>query len=212
MRFLADESCDFAVVRALREEGHDVLAVAEAARGAKDPEVVRLARDQGRVLLTEDKDFGWYVYASGEGGVGVVLIRFPAAARRLLAQRGSRGRAEPDRTPVAILHRDRARLCASESDSAARPPVLIRHAILTSLDATRDGASAAQTGSPAAGQYPALPSETPTRFEAATDTFDYVKRDVMIPITKLPSEMRRCTLKRNWTGARGRGGHHLPFR
>jgi hypothetical protein len=29
MRFLADESCDFAVVRALRAAGHDVLAVAE---------------------------------------------------------------------------------------------------------------------------------------------------------------------------------------
>lgn len=84
MRFLADESCDFAIVRALRNEGHDVLAVADAARGAKDAEVVRLARDEGRVLLTEDKDFGWYVYAAGEGGVGVVLIRFPAASRRLL--------------------------------------------------------------------------------------------------------------------------------
>jgi hypothetical protein len=29
MRFLADECCDFAVVRALREHGHDVLAVSE---------------------------------------------------------------------------------------------------------------------------------------------------------------------------------------
>lgn len=82
MQFLADESCDFAVVQALRRGGHDVLAVAEVARGAKDPEVVRLTREQGRVLLTEDKDFGWHVYASGEGGIGVVLIRFPANARR----------------------------------------------------------------------------------------------------------------------------------
>jgi predicted nuclease of predicted toxin-antitoxin system len=82
--FLADESCDFAVVRALRDGGHDVLAVAEVARGAKDPEVVRLARDEGRVLLTEDKDFGWYVYAAGERGVGVVLIRFPSGSRRVL--------------------------------------------------------------------------------------------------------------------------------
>ena len=41
---------------------------------------------------------------------------------------------------------------------------------------------AAQTGSPAGAQYPGLPSETPTRFEAATDSFDYVKRDVMIPM------------------------------
>ena len=29
MLFLADESCDFAVVRALRGAGHDVLAVAD---------------------------------------------------------------------------------------------------------------------------------------------------------------------------------------
>jgi predicted nuclease of predicted toxin-antitoxin system len=84
MLFLADESCDFAVVRALRDGGHDVLAVAEAARGAKDPEVVRLARDEGRVLLTEDKDFGWYVYVAGEREVGVVLIRFPSGSRRVL--------------------------------------------------------------------------------------------------------------------------------
>lgn len=29
LRFLADESCDFAVVRALRAEGHDVDAISE---------------------------------------------------------------------------------------------------------------------------------------------------------------------------------------
>ena len=31
-------------------------------------------------------------------------------------------------------------------------------------------------------QYPGLPSETPTKFVAVTDSFDYVKRDVMIPM------------------------------
>jgi len=50
MRFLADESCDFAVVRALRAENHDVLAVAQVARGAKDPDVVRL--EPGRVRVS----------------------------------------------------------------------------------------------------------------------------------------------------------------
>ena len=39
--------------------------------------------------------------------------------------------------------------------------------------------SAAQTPPP---QYPALPSETPAKFEPVTDGFDYVKRDVMIPM------------------------------
>jgi predicted nuclease of predicted toxin-antitoxin system len=82
MRFLADESCDFAVVRALRAAGHDVLAIGEVARGAKDTEVIRLAQAEGRVLLTEDRDFGRLVYAGGQAGAGVVFLRFPAPARR----------------------------------------------------------------------------------------------------------------------------------
>lgn len=36
MRFLADESCDVAVVRALREAGHDVTSVRDTMRGAPD--------------------------------------------------------------------------------------------------------------------------------------------------------------------------------
>ena len=84
MRFLADESCDFAVVRALRAAGHEVVVVAEIARGAKDVEVLLLAREGADVLVTEDKDFGQLAYAGGRGGAGVVLIRFPAPARPLL--------------------------------------------------------------------------------------------------------------------------------
>lgn len=81
MRFLADESCDFAVVRALRAEHHDVTAVAEFSGGADDATVTSLSVADERVLLTEDKDFGQLVYAAGRDHVGVVLIRFPASAR-----------------------------------------------------------------------------------------------------------------------------------
>jgi uncharacterized protein len=35
---------------------------------------------------------------------------------------------------------------------------------------------------PSAPQYPSLPSETPATFEPVTDTFDYVKREIMIPM------------------------------
>jgi hypothetical protein len=35
MRFLADESCDFAIVRALRAAGHDVVAVTERLPGER---------------------------------------------------------------------------------------------------------------------------------------------------------------------------------
>ena len=85
MRLLADESCDFSVVRALRAAGHDVNAVVETHRGASDEVVIKLAVSEQRILLTEDKDFGQLVHAAmGQTG-GVVFIRFPATARAGLA-------------------------------------------------------------------------------------------------------------------------------
>ncbi len=44
------------------------------------------------------------------------------------------------------------------------------------------GASAAQTAAAPPARYPALPSETPAKLEPATESFDYVRRDVMIPM------------------------------
>ena len=63
MRFLADESCDGAIVRALREAGHDVTSVRDTMRGATDRSVLDAAFKEQRLLLTEDKDFGELVFA-----------------------------------------------------------------------------------------------------------------------------------------------------
>ena len=66
MRFLADESCDFSVVQALRTAGHDVHAIAELLPGLDDAAVMGLALRERRMLLTEDKNFGQLVYANAE--------------------------------------------------------------------------------------------------------------------------------------------------
>lgn len=84
--FLADESCDFAIVRALRAEGYDVLAVSEVTQRSDDRELIEQAYREKRVLLTEDKGFGRLVYASHADSAGVILIRFPGNARRTLVQ------------------------------------------------------------------------------------------------------------------------------
>jgi predicted nuclease of predicted toxin-antitoxin system len=86
-RFLADESCDFAAVRALREAGFDVVAVVEQSPGATDDRVIALAVKEQRVLLTEDKDFGRLVFAANRESAGVILLRFPASARASLGAR-----------------------------------------------------------------------------------------------------------------------------
>ncbi|MDP3028526.1 MAG: DUF5615 family PIN-like protein [Deltaproteobacteria bacterium] len=54
LTFLADESCDFAVVRTLRACGHDVLAVVEDSPGASDYQVLKRAVNEKRIILTED--------------------------------------------------------------------------------------------------------------------------------------------------------------
>lgn len=86
MRFLADESCDFAVVRALRRAGFDVLCISESSPRTEDSEVIRLALHEGRILLTEDKDFGRLVYSHGQDTLGVIFFRFPTFARREISR------------------------------------------------------------------------------------------------------------------------------
>lgn len=85
-RFLADESCDFAVVRALRADGYDIVAVSEVARRSTDRELIEKAYAENRILITEDKDFGWLVFASHADCAGVILIRFPGHLRKTLVQ------------------------------------------------------------------------------------------------------------------------------
>lgn len=86
LRFLADESCDFAVVRTLRSEGYDVSAISEITQRSDDREVIEQAGREKRILLTEDKDFGWLVFVSHVDSAGVILFRFPGNTRGLLPE------------------------------------------------------------------------------------------------------------------------------
>ena len=96
MRLVADESCDFSVVVAVRAAGHDVVSIMEAMPGVDDEQVIAVATEDKRLLLTEDKDFGQLVFAAAKENSGVILIRYPASARaslsaaviQLLADRG----------------------------------------------------------------------------------------------------------------------------
>jgi len=83
LKFLADECCDTGLVASLRKDGHDVLYVLERKPGATDDEVLFEAYEQGRILLTEDKDFGELVYRLKKPCRGIVLIRIDVIERHL---------------------------------------------------------------------------------------------------------------------------------
>lgn len=73
-KFLADECVAGSTVGALRVAGFDITWVAEMLAGANDREVLARAYDCGRLLLTEDKDFGELTIRFGYPCHGIVLI------------------------------------------------------------------------------------------------------------------------------------------
>jgi len=52
-----------------------VFSVNEEAGGIPDDEVIRRAYEDGRILITNDKDFGEKVFREGSPHHGVILLR-----------------------------------------------------------------------------------------------------------------------------------------
>jgi len=75
VRWLADECVDAALVSQLRGAGHDASYIAEIASGVTDTEALQRAQQEGRLFLTEDKDFGELVFRLKRAVPGVVLLR-----------------------------------------------------------------------------------------------------------------------------------------
>jgi len=75
VNLVADESVDRPTVLRLREEGHEVLYVAELSPGVADDDVLEQANTRNAVLVTADKDFGELVYRQRRVHAGVVLLR-----------------------------------------------------------------------------------------------------------------------------------------
>jgi predicted nuclease of predicted toxin-antitoxin system len=101
VRFLADESLDFNVARALISHGHEVESLARGLKGSRDPEVAEMARAEGRILLTEDRDFGRLVFLQRQATSGVVYLRY---ARQTRAQVATELLALIDEQADVLLH------------------------------------------------------------------------------------------------------------
>lgn len=92
MRFAIDACVPAQLAEELAALGADVASAA-GRPAMPDEEVLSGTVAQGRVLITNDKDFGDLVFRDGRVAVGVVLIRFEivspalaeATARRIAA-------------------------------------------------------------------------------------------------------------------------------
>ena len=85
MNLLADEGIDRPIVDRLRQDGHEVVSIAELSTSVSDEEVLRQANDRGALRVTADKDFGELVFRLGRLHAGVVLIRLAGLPASLKA-------------------------------------------------------------------------------------------------------------------------------
>ncbi len=87
MKFLADECCDLGLVEFLRMKGVEVDYVQELQQGVTDINVLNKAKDEKRILLTEDKDFGELVVRFNKPAYGIILLRFTPLEKKIKYQR-----------------------------------------------------------------------------------------------------------------------------
>lgn len=76
MKFLLDESADFPLASYLKALGHDVTAIAhDYPHALKDEEVLKIAQQEKRILITNDRDFGELIFRQKLPHHGVILFR-----------------------------------------------------------------------------------------------------------------------------------------
>jgi predicted nuclease of predicted toxin-antitoxin system len=75
-RILVDESVDIRIANKRRKENYNIISIVEKYRSIPDKEVLKLAQKYEAVLLTEDSDFGEWVFSHKKKGFGVIFLRY----------------------------------------------------------------------------------------------------------------------------------------
>jgi len=76
MKFLIDMPVSPKLVKTLEQRGHAAVHAQEIGlAGAEDSEIVSRARQEARIIVTADLDFGQLLALSNADGPGVILFR-----------------------------------------------------------------------------------------------------------------------------------------
>jgi predicted nuclease of predicted toxin-antitoxin system len=78
MKFLLDENVEHRIATFLTAAGHDVQIIsADYTAGLDDRTVLQRAVAEGRVLITNDRDFGELIFKEQLQHTGVIYFRLP---------------------------------------------------------------------------------------------------------------------------------------
>ena len=84
-KLLLDENIGFRVYGILLDKGYDVKTILKEKRGAPDEEIIKIAAEQNRIIITLDKDFGYLAQAYKPPGIVLLRLRNPIVENRVKA-------------------------------------------------------------------------------------------------------------------------------
>jgi len=88
MKFLLDQSTDARLIGWLTDHGHDAIRIGrEYPPGLSDREVLAIAKREGRILITDDRDFGELVFRHRYPHRGVIYLRLASYSFALTTAR-----------------------------------------------------------------------------------------------------------------------------
>ncbi|MCI0496271.1 DUF5615 family PIN-like protein [candidate division KSB1 bacterium] len=79
LKFLVDVGVSKKVENWLQSEGYNIKSVRAIDPRLPDEEILKMAANENRIVITMDKDFGELVYNSGLAHAGVLLLRLDEA-------------------------------------------------------------------------------------------------------------------------------------
>lgn len=86
MKFLANENFPRASFIILKNSGFDIKHIGDSYQGVKDEEVMLIAQEEGRIIITFDSDYGELVFKKGLPSNGVIYLRLGELTPELPAQ------------------------------------------------------------------------------------------------------------------------------
>ena len=120
MKFLLDECAgSVRLRRMLVGLGHDVRAASEIAPGAGDEDLLALAYNEQRVLVTDDKDFGELVYRRGLPHFCIIRFFRTSEAERVAAMHKliERHSSALEQAAIVVVRRHLIRIRLPEPES-----------------------------------------------------------------------------------------------
>ncbi len=85
LKVLLDENIGLRVYYELRNRGYHVQSVLMERRGISDEEVIRIAIERDKIIVTMDKDFGYLAQAYNPPGIVILRLKDPRIPNRIRA-------------------------------------------------------------------------------------------------------------------------------